>query len=90
MQSGASLTAPATLDVTVGNTATSSWAANVALSIRLPDGSVQYQPLPQSSVDYLQLVTLKGVQLPAVHGTVQLRMEARGRAAFGPVFQLQL
>ncbi len=90
VQSGASLTAPATLDVTVGNTATSSWAANVALSIRLPDGSVQYQPLPQSSVDYLQLVTLKGVQLPAVHGTVQLRMEARGRAAFGPVFQLQL
>ena len=90
VHSGASLTAPAQLDVTVGNTATSNWVDNVALSIRLPDGSVQYRPLPQGSVDYLQLVTLKGVQLPAVHGTIRLRMEARGRAAFGPVFELQL
>jgi hypothetical protein len=89
VRTGESVSLPATLDVTLGNTAPATWTDNVALTIRLPDGTVRYVPLPQASVPYLRMVTLSGIQVPAAQGTVTLGLEARGRAAFGPTFQFQ-
>lgn len=86
---GGKVQLPASLEVTLGNTAPAAWTGNVALSVTLPDGTVQSVPLPQAQVPYLQMVTLTGIPLPAVQGTVVLGVQARGRAAFGPTFQLQ-
>jgi hypothetical protein len=86
---GGAVRLPTTLDVTLGNTAPAAWVDNVALSIHLPDGTVRYAALPGGPVPYLQTVSMAAIPLPALHGTIALRVEARGRAAFGPTFRLR-
>ncbi|MFP4058323.1 MAG: hypothetical protein ACLF0G_15760 [Candidatus Brocadiia bacterium] len=92
---------PVPARVLVGNTGFATWLAprtaterkgTVRLVVVRGGRVVAHIPIP-SDVPYLGEALLEDVRLPRSAGepaSFQLRMEARGRMAFGPVFRLRL